>query len=148
MWKCISLERADLPSTFFTCLTFSQDLVLKYPVPPTKGTLLHSRALIHGMKTSHWWLWRSAHTRELVPATSRRYKSHRVNWPAFLQNLAAGTNFGPCELGSPGDKYDKSLWREGNPRLLKFIKLTVWDSLPSMGTYYYPNGFGPPFWVG
>ena len=35
----------------------------------------------------------SAHTKGLVAATSRREKSHRVNWPFLLQNLVAGTNF-------------------------------------------------------
>ena len=33
----------------------------------------------------------------LVPATSCGDKSHRVNWPFLLQNLVAGTNFGPFD---------------------------------------------------
>ena len=39
----------------------------------------------------------SAHTRGLVPATSRRDKSHHVNWSFLLQNLVTGTNFSPCD---------------------------------------------------
>ena len=58
---------------------------------------------------SHTHNLRSAHTMGLVPATSRRDLSHRVNWqlvpatsrrdqlhrvswPFLLQNLVAGTN--------------------------------------------------------
>ena len=34
----------------------------------------------------------------LVPATIRRYQSHRVNWPFLLQNLVAGTTFWSLSL--------------------------------------------------
>lgn len=40
-----------------------------------------------------WTALRSADTRGLVPAISRRNKSHRVTWPFLLQNLVAETNF-------------------------------------------------------
>ena len=34
---------------------------------------------------------------QLVPATSRSDQLHRVNWPFLLPNLVAGTNFGTCD---------------------------------------------------
>ena len=40
----------------------------------------------------------SAHMKGLVLATSRGDKFYHVNWPFSLQNLVAGTNFGPCNL--------------------------------------------------
>ena len=39
------------------------------------------------------WLFLMAHTRGLVPTTSRGDKFHSVNWPFLLQNLVAGANF-------------------------------------------------------
>ena len=35
---------------------------------------------------------------QLVPATSHRDQSHRVNWPFLLQNLVAGTKFWSLRL--------------------------------------------------
>ena len=37
------------------------------------------------------------HEQGLVPATSHGDKSDRLNWPFLLENLVAGTNFGPCD---------------------------------------------------
>ena len=42
----------------------------------------------------------------LVPATSPCDWSHRVNCPFLLQNLVAGTNFGPCDKSTISNQFE------------------------------------------